>query len=465
MRSIALAALALAAVGVSGHGRLDPSFGEDGQVLASVGNGGGGAHAIALQRDGKLVVAGDGWYYGTGDDFEVARYTRRGEPDRHFSQDGEVSTDFGTNLDQAYAVKIQRDGKIVAAGYSYEASASPAARVEVARYRTNGSLDPSFGTDGKVLEPGYGLALALQRDGKLVVGGQDDSAFALYRLNPNGSLDSGFGRNGEVTTSFGFNSATVFGLAIQSDGKIVAAGEIVNGFGGVTGALARYNPDGSLDPTFGSGGTVTGLGRAFKAIVLQGSHRILAVGGGALYGFRRDGSLDASFGSVAGVAQIPFASRALALQDDGRIVVAGSGPGEDDEDFKLARFTRNGISDPSFRASTDMSRGIDLGYGLVIQRDGKPVIAGVAEWNSVGGGMIGLARYVAPYRCTVPNVKQLPIAAAKRALRLAHCSLGRVTRAASTTVRKGRVISQRPAPGSSRPEHSRVQVVVSSGRR
>lgn len=126
-------------------------------------------------------------------------------------------------------------------------------------------------------------------------------------------------------------------------------------------------------------------------------------------------------------------------------------------------FDRNGIPDPTFRVTTDMSEGDDVPYGLVIQRDGKPVVAGVADQYGLSGGMIALARYLAPYSCTVPNVKRFSLEAAKRALLRAHCSLGRVMRAFSTTVRKGRVISQRPRRGARLPEHTRVRVVVSKG--
>jgi uncharacterized delta-60 repeat protein len=460
MRSIGVGALALAALAAGGHGRLDPSFGWGGDVLTPIRDG-SGARAIALQPDGRLVVAG--WATtGSNADFEVVRYTARGGPDRRFGQDGKVTTDFGTDNDHATSVKVQRDGKIVVAGYA--GTDSP--RLAVARYRSNGSLDPSFGTNGEVLEPGLGFALALQRDGKLVVGGAYGPDFALYRLKPDGSLDTGFGTSGEVTTSFGASpGAEVHGLAIQSDGKIVAVGQAFTPGFGIEWAMARYNPDGSLDSTFGTGGKVMrrrdgGLG----AVVLQGSRRILATGGNALVGLRRNGNLDPSFGR-GGVTPTPVGGLALALQRDGKIAVAGSRPGEDDNDFALARFSRDGKPDPSFQVRTNMSDGLDLAYGLVIQRDGKPVVAGEADEVGLSGGMIALARYLAPYRCTVPNVKRLPISAAKRSLREAHCSLGRVIYAFSNTVGNGRVISQLPAPGSSRPEHSRVQLVVSSGRR
>ena len=198
MRSFGIAALAVAALAVPG--KLDPTFGSGGKVLTEI-DGGATAQAIALQRDGNLVVAGV-VHTGPNADFEVARYTPRGRLDRRFGREGMVATDFGT-YEHAAAVKIQPDGRIVVAGYTYTEGSSPQSAVAVARYRPNGSLDSSFGAGGKVLEPGVDFdALALQRDGKIVVGGQDNNLnFALYRLKHDGSLDTGFDPNASAAVS------------------------------------------------------------------------------------------------------------------------------------------------------------------------------------------------------------------------------------------------------------------------
>lgn len=469
MRSFGIAALAVAALAVPG--KLDATFGSGGMVLTKIGDSSSG-QAVALQRDGKLVVAGFVGHYGSNTDFEVARYTPRGRLDRRFGREGLVATDFGTN-EHAAAVKIQPDGKIVVAGYTYTEGPSPQYAVAVARYRPNGSLDSSFGAGGKVLEPGDGfVGLALQRDGKIVVGGGDNRRFALYRLEHDGSLDTGFGTNGEVTTQFEPYSAGVSGLAIQPNGKIVAVGH-AGGHDLDALALARYNRDGSLDTTFGPGGKVfarTGILSQARgaAVVLQGKRRILAAGGGVLAGFRPNGRLDPSFGLNRGVTRVfgpaGGGATALSMQRDGTIVAAGASPAENhDYAFGLARFDQNGI--PLTRTTTSLSDGNDAAYGLVVQRDGKPVASGVADENGHSGGMIALVRYRASPSCKVPNVRTLLLAAAKRALVRAHCALGRVTRAFSSTVQKGRVVSQRPGPGAVRPEHAPVGLVVSSGRR
>lgn len=392
MRAILIGALAVASL--AGSGKLDSTFGSHGKVVTALFDG-ASAQAIALQRDGKLVVAGFAGRYGQTQDFAVARYTPRGRLDRRFGQGGKVTTDFGAT-DYATAAKVQRDGKIVVVGVVVGRSE----QLAVARYRRNGSLDTSFGTGGKVLEPGGGFALALQRDGKILVGGEDNGVFALYRFKPDGSLDTVFGTNGEVATRFG-----ITGLALQPNGKIVAVGFAVGPFDSEAWALARYDRDGSLDTTFGSGGTVTippgqccEANRA-EAVVLQGNGRIVAAGTRdgrfTLMGFRPNGTLDPRFGRAGGVTTA-FGPRgdanALAVRRDGSIVAAGGTAGYlGNQDFALARLNRKGI--PLTGTITSFTDGSDVASGLVVQRDGKVVAAGVADQYGQSGGMFALARY------------------------------------------------------------------------
>src|SRR5947209_5776224 len=275
----------------AGPGDLDATFGTGGRVLTDFG-GGAGARALALQADGRIVVAGLS-RVGVGDDFALARYNPNGSLDSSFGSGGRVLTDFGLD-DEARAVVLQADGKIVVAG------GSGGAFFALARYNADGTLDPSFGSEGRVCTNVGGRdgarALALQSDGKIVVAGFSDVVgfgFALARYNPDGSLDPSFGSGGRVLTG---GVALARGLALQSDGKIVVAGFSDAG-GGQDFALARYNPDGTLDLTFGTGGKVT----------------------------TDFGGFDDAF--------------ALALPTDGKIVVAGS----DGSDFALARYETRGV--------------------------------------------------------------------------------------------------------------------------
>jgi uncharacterized delta-60 repeat protein len=170
-----------------------------------------------------------------------------GQLDTSFSGDGKVTTAFASeSVDEAHAVAVQSDGKIVAAGES-------AGDFALARYTTTGTLDTSFGDGGRV-ETVFDLgsddvasALAIQADGKIVAAGVSNNRFALARYNTDGTLDTSFNGDGKLMTHFAAGSADLaLAVAIQADGKIVAAGVSNDRF-----ALARYNTNGTLDTTFG----------------------------------------------------------------------------------------------------------------------------------------------------------------------------------------------------------------------
>jgi uncharacterized delta-60 repeat protein len=218
---------------------LDPAFSSDGLVTTNFsGYHGDSAYALALQPDGKLVAAGD-TFSGIYSTFALARYNPDGSLDATFSGDGKLTTGFAGTHAAAYALVMQPDGKLVAAGQS-------GGNFALARYNPDGSLDATFDGDGKVVTSlgGYGsaLALILQSDGKLVAAGYSSNNFALARYNLDGSLDTSFDGDGKLTTDFFGGTDEASALALQPDGKLVAAGRAGSGF-----ALA-LNPDGSLTP-------------------------------------------------------------------------------------------------------------------------------------------------------------------------------------------------------------------------
>ena len=233
---------------------------------------------MALQGDGKIVAVGaaelDGY------SFALARYNPDGSLDTSFSGDGQLTTNFGGvggGFDAANGVALQGDGKIVAVGYSFGAGAAFA----LARYNPDGSLDTSFSGDGMqrtdVGDDGQANGVALQGDGKIVAAGAAGfDHFALARYNTDGSLDTSFSGDGQLTTDVGGHAN---GVALQGDGKIVAAGG--GGAGGADFALARYNADGSLDTSFSGDGLQTtdfaGFDRA-NGMALQGDGKIVVVG-------------------------------------------------------------------------------------------------------------------------------------------------------------------------------------------
>jgi uncharacterized delta-60 repeat protein len=374
--------------------------------------------AMALQPDRKIVVAGAA--AGTiPDSFVVARYLPGGTLDTTFGAGGIGAADFGGSEEAAYGVVVQPDGKIVAVGVSNGRFGHP--RIALARYTPSGILDPSFGARGTVITRigrdtwSQAFAIALQSDDKIVVAGgvipvsgvHGDVAVVRYRTN--GTLDSTFGRNGIVTTDFGDGQAAADALLIQPDGKIVVAGYTLSG--GVDIALVRYRADGTLDTTFGTKGLVrTDFGGSREeayALALQPNGRIIVAGRTivddnadvALARYLSNGRLDGSFGQ-AGIVTTDFAggyddAQAIGLQADGKLVLAGTTQGAaGDSDFGLARYTKDGVLDTTFgmagKVRTNFS-GDDGATALVIQPwDGRLVAAGVASVEDLD---MALVRY------------------------------------------------------------------------
>jgi len=259
-----------------------------------------GAASVAVQPDGKIVAAGTLSSPVSLTDFALSRYNTDGTLDLSFGVGGRVTTDFANFYDFASSVAIQQDGKIIAA---VGAVISPYSNFALARYDSDGTLDLSFGNGGKVttafVTTAFGqvsaqaYSIALQQDGKIVVagvanidGGED---FALVRYNSNGTLDVSFGTGGKVTTDFdlvgqGFSFAFASSVAVQQDGRIVAAGDAYID-GGRDFALARYNNNGTLDASFGTGGKVNTnfSGSTFadfaNSVAVQPDGKIVAAGG------------------------------------------------------------------------------------------------------------------------------------------------------------------------------------------
>ncbi len=381
-------------------GDLDPTFGDGGAVLNGTIRKG---LAIALQSDGKIVVVAEG----SSPDFVVFRFDGDGDPDPGFGTGGQVTTNFGPGSnEQANAVVVQSDGRIVVGGYS-GADFDPA-NAALARYLADGTLDPSFGTGGLVTTD-FGAvsaeirALALQSDGKIVAAGRVGDDFLVLRYLADGTLDPGFGTGGIAITDFAGDFDYARGLALQSDGRIVVAGYTTTGGVDNDFALARYDADGALDATFGTGGLVTtdlggtGSGDFGHAVALQANGRIVVSGdSGDSFGLARydtDGGLDASFGG-GGIVVAAFPnsrSRAVAVDPSGGIVAGGFV----DSRFGVARFLVDGSLDASFGSAglalQEIGISADVAGSVALQPDGKIVILGTAA--GIAQGDFALARY------------------------------------------------------------------------
>jgi len=339
-------------------GALDTTFSSDGRATvagcSSIGAG-GGASAALLQPDGRLVLVGE---CPGGLSLSVARLNENGALDLSFGSNGQVKTSFPGGVFAAAAM-LQPDGRIVAVGNAVGCCTTTA--IQAARYNPDGSLDPSFGTGGKLtlqLAQDFVVADAvLQGDGKLVIAGIFDGGtlddFGIVRLLPNGALDPSFDGDGVVISDFGSDEA-IGSVIVLGDGRIVLGGRRLNDF-----ALVRYLPDGSLDGTFGNGGLATADSGASETI-----GQLIALPNGKL-----------------------LAAGSTFTAQDGPI------------DFLLARFHADGVLDTSFGSSgflkTDFNSGSKDGCGAVAVAGPDLVLAAGTTFGAADFGDFALARYIA----------------------------------------------------------------------
>lgn len=375
-------------------GALDPAFGTGGKVITDFQQH-DYAYAIALQPDGKIILAGYSTVPlnpNTNYVFAMARYNSNGTLDNTFGIGGRDTFDLGftTSYDEtAWSMALQPDGKIILAGNHFNANNDFA----LARFNSDGSIDNTFGNNGVVMT-NFGTqdgiwGVALQSDGKIVACGfsgliptQND--FALARYNSDGTPDITFGTNGLVTTDFG-DREEAWSIKILNDGKL-----LVGGFSGFDFALARYNADGTLDNTFGGTGKVTTdfVGNdCGRALIVQNDGKYVLWGYNdsdyvynlAAARYNTDGTPDNSFGNNGKAKTVCPGQTMLytaALQADNKFVVGG----EMLDDFFVARFLSNGTIDNTFDtngiATADFLNWGDQGFALAIQPDNKIVLGG-----------------------------------------------------------------------------------------
>jgi uncharacterized delta-60 repeat protein len=350
-------------------GTLDTSFNGSGKIISAVGDGDCKGEGLALQNDGKIVVAGYSFTSGRSE-FTVVRYNADGTLDPGFGESGKVMTEIGRNSDSANSVALQRDGKIVVVGYMFFPGNNDFA---VARYNANGALDTTFNGTGKAAADfsklDYGRSVAVQSDGKVVVAGDaangESRTFAVARFNANGTPDISFNKTGKLTTDFGGGNAEARGVAVQSDGKIVVAG-VASVDGTEKFALVRYNPDGTLDTSFGGSGkilTLVGMsGSNATSMALQSDGKIVVAGYAinnsgrgrdfAIVRYDADGNLDTSFNGsgkvTTAVSDDDGHCEAVAVEKDGKIVAAGWASNGEDNNFAVVRLTTDGKLDSTF---------------------------------------------------------------------------------------------------------------------
>jgi uncharacterized delta-60 repeat protein len=411
--------------GGTGEWALDSDFAGNGKSIADVVSGSDFAWDVAVQEDGKIVAAGQA-FGNEFEDFAVVRFNADGTLDATFGGDGIVTIPVGTSSDVAKAVAIDDDGKIVLAGTAFIGGN----QIAVVRLNTDGSLDTTFDGDGKattnfVSNPSVGEGLVIQNGKILVVASiLEDQSVGVVRFNTDGSIDPTFGVGGKKIVDFDAGEETAsfeFAADIQLDGsgQILIAAEvqinmIVDDVSTDVSrvAVARLSADGTEDITFGNGGkVVTPLagavaGGQVHSLAIQGDGKIVTAGTyfndashSDVFVLRYDsaGALDNAFdGDGLVVTNLGADERGwdVVVQGD-KLVVAGSAAvSGNGDDFLLLRYTSTGALDTTFtatgRITTNFTGGDDSARGMVLDGQGRIVVAGL---TANGSDQFGVARY------------------------------------------------------------------------
>ncbi len=389
-------------------GTPDPEFGNNGIVTTGFETYSDVASSMVIQPDGKIVIAGSCYIdTGLGYDFSLLRYNTNGSLDNGFGTGGKLLTDINGISESATAVCIQPDGKIITAGYVYNAGFQN--DFTIVRYNPDGSLDNTFDSDGKLfvdfnLTSDFAEDVVVQSDNKIIVAGiiwisSSNQIIGLIRLNSDGTLDNNFGTGGRVTMGIGPDYSWAKAIAVQTDGKIVVTG-LVGSSTNYDIVLVRFNSDGSIDNSFGSGGIViTDINvssEVANSLVIQPDGKIIVAGKTSDPGFTYsdfavirytpEGGMDNTFGS-GGIVTTDISSgyasaESLVLQNDGKIVVAGSTDYDEalNSDFALVRYLPNGALDAGFGSggivNTDIAGRNDFTSSVAFEPDGMIVVAG-----------------------------------------------------------------------------------------
>jgi uncharacterized delta-60 repeat protein len=412
---------------VGADGRLDPGFGTGGKVLAKLGFASCGGQAVVRQPDGKLVVGGFvGDYPAVGTAFLLARYNANGTLDASFGNGGRVATSGGGET-KVEDVVLLPDGKMIAVGYRLLPNP---VQIRLVRYASNGSIDTTYGTAGKVTANLVGGSIpgraVLLPDGKLLlVGSILNSVGPSYqglvqRYNADGTLDMTFATGGQAIVDFPGMGEELRSLNVEADGRFYATGiasdqsiptpDYEQDF-----LTVHFNADGSVDTAFGTNGFVTeefGVEGSYAeqglSAVLQPDGKLVTAGfsgyHGALARYNADGSLDTTFANGGKRIVDHTSAYELLLQPDGKLVMAGHRSRGAESEFIITRLHPDGRLDATFTpcALAHTSFGADANaqvWDALLQPDGKIVVVG---WTEPSGGL-AMARYgtAAPLGCQV----------------------------------------------------------------
>jgi uncharacterized delta-60 repeat protein len=347
------------------NGELDLTFGIDGKVLTSFGKFSACANAVVLQSDGKIIALGH-TYNDTASGFALVRYTLEGNLDNTFGNNGIVVNLSGSKYDYLSSVRIQEDQKIIIAGSK---EINNTRQCVLLRYNIDGTIDNTFGLIGEIITSIYGLdyiySLSIQKDKKIIAVGENSNRAIVIRFNEDGSLDTTFGKDGKMLiydasvydwadgVIFGFNFSDV---NIQSNDKIICVGNTwVSGLGPGWGAglVYRFNPDGAIDSSFhlftaksplrfDQNIHLSSFALYYEKIIIAGGD---IESGGVVTRLNADGSKDSSFGTNGIFKNNEVVSFSdLKVQNDGKIICVSDYDNESTTSFALVRLNSETVN-------------------------------------------------------------------------------------------------------------------------
>ena len=394
---------------VAQDGQLDPTFGNGGIVLTEIGLG-GGANALEIQDDGKILVGGYA-AFNMRTYFVLIRINEDGSYDDLFGSNGIVTTEMGINGFRIESIEIQEDDKILVTG-SYH-NINPNFDIALVRYNPDGSLDDSFGSEGKVIvdimnDIDSGYDLSIQQDGKIVVVGSAVTPTAqkmvALRFNNDGSLDDTFGDDGIILVPFTDGQIQVAkSVEVLPGGNILISGTTWSSNNFTLFTAVCLLPNGTLDSSFANQGILTTdigqYGDMCTSMALYPNGKFLLSGFSdegyptnndySIARYNKDGSLDSTFNSngtkiidLGGTQELSYDCK---IQSDGKILLTGQSRHNQNlfNDFTIVRLEADGSLDKDFNSTgmvfTDVYNLENIAYAVDLQNDGKIIITGITS--------------------------------------------------------------------------------------
>lgn len=390
------------------NGTLDTTFDTDGKLTTKFEYSSDELKKIIVLPDNKIIAIGTSRYRQPNNagfsNIVLSKYNSNGSLDVSFGNSGKVYSVFGENVYTILNFVVQTDGKILVNAY-YSVFPSSQFVFELIRYNANGSLDVTFGNNGKIVTTPILLSLVNPTNGKFLFNGinnlpSGENEYTLIKYNANGTIDNSFGSNGTVAYNVGNSPFGYSSVVLQPDGKIIASGSYSNLSGQLNYLTIRYNSNGTIDSTFGTNGTIiTPTQGNVNSNFVQSDEKIIVCGSSSngsginfsSIKYDSNGTIDSSYG-INGIASISldqyYQINSVYLQPDNKILVALSqyNPQQNANEFKVKRINADGSIDTDFGVdngiTTSFYNGYNEAFSIGLQSDNKIIVAGTTN-NSI----------------------------------------------------------------------------------